>query len=164
VVLFAVALAPLAAHEGPPFPIALDRPAGPYRLSIWTDPDVGTGIVYVVLEALGDAAYARPSGVRVGVQPVSARLPETLYDAAPETVRRGGRYVTEVAFDRQEIWRIRALVDGPGGGGEVAAQVEATPPGTIGPLGLVVYAIPFLLLAAMWIRVALVRRRMTLPE
>ena len=27
------------AHDGPPFPILIDRVAGPYQLSIWTDPD-----------------------------------------------------------------------------------------------------------------------------
>ena len=28
-----------AAHDGPPYPIVSERLAGPYEVSIWTDPD-----------------------------------------------------------------------------------------------------------------------------
>ncbi|HEX2163472.1 MAG TPA: hypothetical protein VHM02_05945, partial [Thermoanaerobaculia bacterium] len=46
---FAAVLAalPAAAHEGPPYPIVVDRPAGPVLLSVWADPDVGTGTFHV---------------------------------------------------------------------------------------------------------------------
>jgi len=37
--LLAVAVAPLHAHSGPPFPIVSSRVAGSYIISIWTDPD-----------------------------------------------------------------------------------------------------------------------------
>ena len=38
------AAGPARAHQGPPFPILMDVPAGPYVASVWTDPDVGTGL------------------------------------------------------------------------------------------------------------------------
>jgi hypothetical protein len=154
-------IAPASAHEGPPFPILIDAPAGPYLVSIWTDPDVGTGTVFVVLDAPEGRPYRPPAKVRVGIAPVSGRLPETLYDARGEPVRRGGRFVALVPFDRQEVWRVRGLLDGPTGTIAVSAEVEATPVGSIGPIGLAVYALPFLVLVGLWIRLAVVRRRMT---
>jgi hypothetical protein len=151
---------PAQAHEGPPFPILVDRWAGPYLVSLWTDPDVGTGTVFVVLEAAGGAPYEPPRRVRIAVQPVSRRLPETVYDAETESVRRGGRYVALVSLDRPEVFRILARIDTESRAFEVGAEVEATPAVSIGPIGLLVYALPFLALAAIWIRVSIVKRRL----
>jgi hypothetical protein len=36
---FSTGPSPLSAHDGPPFPIVSDRVAGPYLISVWTDPD-----------------------------------------------------------------------------------------------------------------------------
>ena len=41
------------AHEGPPYPIIVDQPSGPYVITVWADPDVGVGTFYVTLEAAG---------------------------------------------------------------------------------------------------------------
>ena len=149
------------AHEGPPFPIIVDRAVGPYTVSVWTDPDIGIGTFYVILDAPRGHRFVAPSAVRVGVRPVSGRLPDAMYHAEPERVRRGARYVAEVAFDRGERWHVRVIIDGPEGGGELASEVEATPDGTIGPIGLVIYAFPFVAIAVLWWRAAVVRRRMT---
>ncbi|MDQ3698276.1 MAG: hypothetical protein M3373_09655 [Gemmatimonadota bacterium] len=147
------------AHEGPPFPIIVDRHVGPYVASVWTDPDIGIGTFYVVLEAADGMAFTEPAAVRVGVAPVSGRLAEVLYDARPERVRRGARFVAEVAFDRGEQWHVRVITEGPAGGGELTSQVEATPDVTLGPIGLVIYSFPFVLVAVLWWRVAVGRRR-----
>lgn len=148
-----------AAHDGPPFPIVVDEPMGAYVVSVWTDPDIGIGTFYVVIGSDGDGAFRPPDVVRVGVAPVSGRLAEAVYDAEPQEVRAGARFFTEVEFDRGEFWRVRVEVAGPDGRGEVSSEVEATPDGSIGPIGLVVYAVPFILVAALWIRVALARRQ-----
>lgn len=152
------------AHAGPPFPIVVDRQVGPYLVSVWTDPDIGTGLFYVVLESASGAAFTPPARVRVGVAPVSGRLAEVVYDGRAERVRRGARFLAEVAFDRGEHWNVRVIVDGPAGGGQFASQVEATPDGTIGPIGLLVYSIPFLLVALVWWRAAMARRHMSGPS
>ncbi|HEX8293582.1 MAG TPA: hypothetical protein VF570_17600, partial [Pyrinomonadaceae bacterium] len=50
---FALALACAAragAHEGPPYPILVDKNLGPSVASVWADPDVGTGTFFVILE------------------------------------------------------------------------------------------------------------------
>lgn len=150
------------AHEGPPFPILVDEIVGPYVVSVWTDPDIGIGTFYVVMDAGPDGEWVEPSVVRVAVEPVSGRLPEVGYDARPERSRGRGaaRYVTEVEFDRGEFWRVRIVIDSPAGGGELRSEVEATPDGTVGPIGLLIYSLPFILVAALWMRAVAVRRRM----
>lgn len=159
--LLAAAPRALIAHEGPPFPIILDASVGPWMVTVWTDPDIGIGTFYVVFEAAEGRPFVEPTSVRVGVRPVTGRLDEGVYDATPERVRRGARYVAEVEFDRGEFWDVRVVIEGPRGGGELTSQVEATPDGSIGPIGLVVYSVPFVLVALLWWRASVVRRRMT---
>jgi len=149
---------PAWAHEGPPFPILMDRLAGPYVASVWTDPDVGTGIFFVILEPPAGKSLPERTQVRIGVQPVSGRLHEVLYTAELQTNRQGTRYYTEAQFDRQEMWKVRVLLDGPDGGGELATEVEVTPDGTIGPIALVIYPLPFLAVGFLWLKAALRRR------
>lgn len=148
---------PAGAHQGPPFPILADRRTGPYTVSVWTDPDIGTATFFVVLEAPEDRRPP-PARVRVGVQPVSGRRAEAVFEAAPQPVRRGARYFAAVPLDRGGMWRVRVSLDGPQGRGLLTAEVEATPDGTIGPIGLVVYAVPFLAVGFLWLKAVLRRR------
>jgi len=41
----------MAAHRGAPTRIVADRRIGPYVASVWTDPEVGSGPMYIMLEA-----------------------------------------------------------------------------------------------------------------
>ncbi len=156
------AAVPARAHEGPPFPILMDQPAGPYVASVWTDPDVGTGIFFVVLEPSAEKTLPEGTRVRIGVQPVTGRLPEVLYTAEVQKAGKSARYYAEAKFDRQEMWKIRVLLDGSKGGGELATEVEATPDGTIGPIALLIYPLPFLAVGFLWLKAAL-RRRSGMP-
>src|SRR3954447_19141120 len=81
------------AHDGPPFPILLGEPAGPYKLSVWTDPDVGIGTFFVYVEA-SDGSSTEDVTVTVHVKPVNGRLPEAGYPAEP---RDEGRRVQHYA-------------------------------------------------------------------
>lgn len=141
--------AALHAHAGPPFPIVVDRPVGPWKVSVWTDPDIGTGVVFVIPE--GPSA---PKTVRVGAQPVDGSLPEAFY----ETERQGrpgeARYVAKVRFDHGGMWRLRATLDG----GSVQAEVEATPDGVLGPWEIALYLAPFLAVGFLWGKAVLRRR------
>lgn len=149
---------PAAAHEGPPFPILVDQKVGPYVASVWTDPDIGTGTFFVILEP--PKGHGLPSGtkVRVGVQPVSGRLAEVVYPAEPQPVRHGERHFTEVRFDQGGKWRVRVLLDGPRGGGELVSEVEPTPDGTLGPGELGLFLLPFLAVGFFWFKAVLSRR------
>lgn len=151
---------PLRAHKGPPFPLLMNVRVGPYTVQVWTDPDIGTGTFYIILDVPEGAAFPSPSAVRVGVRPVSGRLAEAVYDGASERVRQGARYAVKVQFDRGEMWDVRVIIAGPRGGGELTAQVEATPDGMIGPIGLVIYTIPFVLVGGLWIKAVMAKRRL----
>ena len=142
------------AHSGPPFPILVDQRVGPYVASVWTDPDIGTGTFFVILEAPKGGSLPAQAAVRIGVQPVSKRLPEVLYEAEPQSVKEGARYFTKVKFDKGGMWHTRILIDGS----ELRADVEPTPDGIIGPFASLVYALPFLGIGFLWIKAALRRR------
>src|SRR5689334_10703765 len=94
-------LAPIArAHEGPPFPLVVDQKADRYVVSVWTDPDVGTALFFVILNAPEPPADLR---VQIGVQPVSGRLPEAFYPMERENVQGRVQYRALVNFDAQEL-------------------------------------------------------------
>ncbi|HEV2855504.1 MAG TPA: hypothetical protein VHC97_22115 [Thermoanaerobaculia bacterium] len=152
-IVFLLGPLPARAHQGPPFPIVEDQRAGPYAVSVWADPDVGTGTFFVILDP---PARAR---VRIGLQPVSGRLPEKIYEAQPS----GDRYFASAPLDKAEMWRVRALLDGPEGGGELKAEVEATPDGTLGPWASLIYLLPFAGVGFLWLKAAM-RRRSPAPS
>jgi hypothetical protein len=148
------------AHEGPPFPIVMDRRAGPYVLSVWTDPDVGVekGKFFVIVEPAPGTNLPEELDVEVCVRPTSGRLAEACYSGTRQNLRDRVQYYAEVEFDQQEMWQVRVRVKGEGGTGEVTAEVEATPPG-YGAWDLLIYGFPFVLFGMLWLCVALRRRR-----
>lgn len=149
------------AHEGPPFPIIVDHEVGPYLVSVWTDPDIGIGTFFVVFDPVSGSSDLSDKirSVEVGVEPVSGRLNEVMYPSETQRTRSGARYFTEVEFDQGEMWKVRVVIDGEGWGDELNSEVEATPDGTIGPIAILIYAIPFLLVGFLWVRVILAKRQ-----
>lgn len=148
------------AHEGPPFAIIVDEDVGPYLVSVWTDPDIGIGTFFVVFEPKRDKHSMNDiSLVEIGVEPVSGRLNEAVYLFEEQPARSGARYWTEVEFDKGEFWTVRVKIEGKGFSKELYSEVEATPDGTIGPIGLLIYAIPFIGVGILWFRAIIVRRR-----
>jgi hypothetical protein len=146
------------AHEGPPFPIVMDRRAGPYVVSVWTDPDVGIGTFYVILAPAPRTTLSAEHKVEVCVQPASGRLAEVCYAGTRQSMRDRVQFFTEVEFDQQEMWNVRVRVSGSEGAEEVVAEVEATPPG-FGAWDLLIYGFPFILFGALWLYATLRRRR-----
>lgn len=149
----------LQAHEGPPFPIVVDHEIGSMLVSVWTDPDIGTGTFFVVFEAVGDSELPDDLTVDVGVRPTSGRLEEAIYRAEPQNVRTGARYFTEVAFDQGEFWDVRVMVESSAGSGVIRSEVEATPDGTLGPISLVLFLLPFLAVGFLWFKAAMRKRQ-----
>ena len=97
--------------------------------------------------------------IEIGVQPLTGRLPEVLYAAERVKSRGPVQYNAQAEFDRQELWRVRLVIQSSQGGGEATTQVEVTPPG-FGRWDLLLYLLPFLLVAFLWFRgVSRVRRR-----
>jgi len=133
------------AHEGPPFPLFVDQKVDPYVVSLWTDPDVGDALFFVIVNAQPPPDLQ----VQIGVQPDSGRLPEAFYPAERENVSGQVQYRTLVHFDAQELWRVRVRLLSAQGNAETVATVEATPPG-YGRWDLLVYLLPFLAVGALW--------------
>jgi hypothetical protein len=147
------------AHNGPPFPIIENKKVGPCIVALWTHPDVGTGAFYVFVEPAPGGNVPDDLKIQIGVQPATDRLPEKFYDAERVKSRGQVQYNALADFDRQELWRVRLLIQSSQGSGEATAQVEVTPPG-FGRWDLLLYLLPFLLLAALWFRgVSRVRQR-----
>jgi hypothetical protein len=140
-----------SAHNGPPFPIIENRKLGPCTVALWTHPDVGTGAFYVFVEPAPGGAIPDDLKIRIGVQPLTGRLPEVLYDAQRVKSHGPVEYNAQAAFDRQELWRVHLVLQSSEGGGEATTQVEVTPPG-FGRWDLLLYLLPFLLVAFLWFR------------
>ena len=151
VVLLLTLPTPASAHNGPPFPIIENKKIGPCIVALWTHPDVGTGAFYVFVEPAPGGSVPDDLKIKIGVQPATGRLPETFYEAQRVKSRGQVQYNAQADFDRQELWRVRLVLQSSQGGGEATAQVEVTPPG-FGRWDLLLYLLPFLLVAFLWFR------------
>jgi hypothetical protein len=150
-VLLLMSPMPASAHNGPPFPIIENKKIGPCIFALWTHPDVGTGAFYVFVEPSPGSALPDDLQIKIGVQPVTGRLPERFYDAGRVKSRGQAEFNAMADFDRQELWRVHLVVQSSQGGGEATAQVEVTPPG-FGRWDLLFYLLPFLIVALLWLR------------
>jgi hypothetical protein len=147
------------AHEGPPFPLFVDQKTGRYVVSVWTDPDVGTALFFVIINAEKPAELPADLRVQLAVQPVSGRLPEAFYSTVRENLQGQTQYRADVHFDAQELWRVRVRLESAAGNAETVATVEATPPG-YGRWDLLLYLVPFLAVGLLW-AMALLRKMKT---
>jgi hypothetical protein len=153
---------PLLAHAGPPFPIVSDRIAGPYRISVWTDPDAtddGTpaGQFWVYVDAV--AKEPLPPNTIVTVSIVARNRDGQVRSAvaSPEQGDTTRRFAT-LLMDHEGLYGVRTSVAGPLGSASVDADVEATydlrPP----PLTVALYLVPFVLVGGLWLKLLLRRR------
>jgi hypothetical protein len=140
-----------SAHNGPPFPIIENKKVGPCTVALWTHPDVGTGAFYVFVEPVQGGTVPDDLKIKIGVQPVTGRLPEKFYEAARVKSRGPAQFNAVADFDRQELWQVHLVIQSAQGDGEATAQVEVTPPG-FGRWDLLLYLLPFLLVAFLWYR------------
>lgn len=162
--VLAVVLAPARAnaHEGPPFPIVSNVVAGPYVVSIWTDPDTtddGTpaGQFWVVLHGAEGAEV--PADTRATVSIAPAGDPERAQAGRAEPVDGDlSRQFVALLMDHEGRFDVRVTVDGTLGPATVEAGVEATYDARPAPGLLILFAAPFVLVGALWLK-ALRRRR-----
>src|SRR5580693_8234449 len=110
VMLLLIASSPLGAHNGPPFPIISDKRVGPVVVSLWTHPDVGTGLFYVIVDPPPGGAIPPDMNIEIGVRPVTGRLAEVIYPTRLENLHGQVQYRTEAEFDQQELWHVRLIV------------------------------------------------------
>ena len=149
--ILAALCVPASAHIGPPFPIIENQRVGPVIISLWTHPDIGQGLFYVIVDPLPDSPIPKDLKVKIGVQPESGRLPETFYQANRDDTRNLVGYRTYADFDRDEFWRVRLVIESPKGKGEAFSRVEATPT-FMGRFALVFFSLPFVAVGYLWYR------------
>jgi hypothetical protein len=145
-----------SAHEGPPFPLFVDQKVGGYVVSLWSDPDVGDALFFVIVSQANQAQLPGDLQVQIGVQPASGRLPETFYAGVRESVSGQVQYRARVHFDAEELWRVRVRLQSSAGNAETITTVEATPPG-YGRWDLLLYLFPFLAIGVLW-AIAMIRK------
>jgi hypothetical protein len=149
--------APAWAHIGPPYPIIENRKIGNLTVSVWSNPDVGTGSFFIMIDPPKGTSVPADMKVQVIVQPVNGRLPEARYDAWREQLRNRVEFKAEVPFDKEETWRIRIVLASRQVAGETAVDVPVTP--TLGRWSLLFFLLPFLGIAAAWLRAIRVRQK-----
>ena len=160
VVALIALLAPRAgAHDGPPYPVFVDQVRGPFRISVWGDPDVGIGTFFIYLEPTGTTPLPNDCAVEMFVQPVDRHIPEAGYRATPREHRKGPlRFDAHVRFETEDSWRVRIRVSSAAGTNEVATVVAATPPGQGPVLDFILYLFPFVAIGFLFVKAALKRR------
>ena len=151
-----------SAHDGPPYPIVIDRVVGALSVSVWSDPDTtddgsAGGQFWVILAPVSGASPVEDPRVTVAVQ--SAEHPEargeiaaaregtdtSRWFAALPMANEGRFHVTVTIAHGQEIHRVEA-------------EVEATYDERPAPILLAIYAVPFVLAGVLWVKL-LARRR-----
>jgi hypothetical protein len=141
------------AHNGPPFPIIENRQVGPVVISVWTNPDVGKGSFFVMIDQPAGGTIPNDMKVDIAVQPLSGRLPEKSYATTREILNGQTAFKTLVPFDKQEMWRVRVRLTSAMGGGEAVTNVKVTPAG-FGNWDMLLYLLPFLAIGFLWFKAA----------
>jgi hypothetical protein len=150
--------APAWAHIGPPYPIMQDRKIGPLTVEVWSNPDVGIGSFFVVIDPPNGGSVPADMKVQVIVQPVSGRLPEKTYDAWRDKLRSRVEFKADVPFDKEETWRIRVVLASSQVSGEADTNVEVTP-ALLGRWDLLLFLLPFLGVGLLWFKAMTTRRK-----
>jgi hypothetical protein len=145
------------AHIGPPYPIMQNRKIGPFNVEVWSNPDVGTGSFYVIIDPPKGSSVPADMKVQVAVQPVSKRLPEAAYYAWREKLLDHVEFKADVPFDKEETWHIRVLLASSVANGETDTDVPVTPT-LLGRWNLLLFLLPFAGIGVLWFKAASVRR------
>ena len=160
----AVTTATLGAHDGPPFPILSNHVAGPYVISIWTDPDTtddaSPGGQFWIRLHRADGGSAVPAGTRarVAIRPLDRSGPEQAASANPVRGDITNQFAG-VVMDHEGRFAVHVQVDGPLGAASAQAQVDATYDLRPARPLLFLYLVPFVLVGILWGRLLLQRRK-----
>jgi hypothetical protein len=164
------ACVPAWAHIGPPYPIMQNRKVGPFNVEVWSNPDVGTGSFYVIVDPPKGSGLTVPADlkVQVAVQPVSKRLPVAVYNAWRDKLLDHVEFKTLVPFDKEEMWHVHIAFSSSTVNGEADTDVPVTPT-LLGRWDLLIFLLPFAGIGILWFKAASVkrnrgRRRRTAPK
>lgn len=160
----ALTAVPAWAHSGPPFPIVSTQVVGAYEVSIWTDPDTTddrtpAGRFWVTLRpAAHGAALPANTLVTLSIAPTD-RAGATLSGAADSIDRDPNRRFVTLLMDHEGRYSVHLAIDGALGRAELESAVDATYDLRPAPFMIFVFAMPFVLVGLLWIKLLLRRRR-----
>ena len=162
IVISLVGMSECSAHEGPPFPILMDRRLADYMVSVWADPDIGEARFFIVLESPdGGPPNKEPLCVSMWIEPLSGRLAREDVTVERQSLRNQLQFEARPYFDQQDEWNIGfRLTNRNGTSRELATRVTSTPPG-YGPWDIAIYLFPFLVVAGFWASAIMRRREFT---
>jgi len=153
----------LRAHSGPPYPIVSDRAAGPYVVSIWTDPDAtddrsAAGKFWVTIDPANRGTdLPEQTRARVTIRALD-RTGDEQSGAAEPVNRQANRQFVALLMDHEGPFSVSVHIDGPLGAADVSSQADATYDARPSPFMLVLALVPFLLAGGLWLKVLLRRR------
>jgi hypothetical protein len=154
---------PIGAHGGPPFPILSDRIAGPYKISVWADPDTtddgsAAGEFWVVLVPAADSIPI-PADTRASVAITPLDGAGSMRTGRTEPVDGDvSRQFVALPIDREGRLGVRITVSGALGAAEVETVVDAMYDERPPPVILALYLVPFLFAGFLGVKL-LIRRR-----
>lgn len=156
---------PVAAHSGPPFPLLSDRVTGPYRISVWTDPDAtddgsAAGQFWVMVSPVDGSELPSDTYAIVTIRPVDRAGPTRT--ARTSSVNGDiGRQFAALLMDHEGPYLAEVRIAGSRGAAEVEveAQVDATYDLRPARWLLALYVMPFLAVGFLWGKLLLARRR-----
>jgi len=153
----------LAAHSGPPYELIATRVEGPYKLSVWTDPDTtddgsAGGQFWVTLQKADGSTVPADTRARVSVSPAEGNGPIESGTTRPEKGNLSRQFVA-LSMDHEGRFNVAVEVNGSLGEAKVSGQVDATydlrPPRQL----MYLYIAPFVLFGFLWVKLLLRRRR-----
>jgi hypothetical protein len=153
----------VVAHAGPPFPLISDRVAGPYQVSIWTDPDAtddgSAGGQFWVMIRLLDGSPLPPDTralvtIRPADRPTSTQSVHTLAVDGDLS-----RQFAALLMDHEGPYRVEATITGGQGRAVLEASVDATYDLRPARWLLGLYLLPFLAVGFLWLKRLTSRRR-----
>lgn len=149
------------AHSGPPYPVVSGQAIGGYTVTVWTDPDTtddgsAQGKFWVTLRpAVGQAALDGATHVDVSIRAVDRVAPAVsargeLVKSAPTT------FYVALPMDHEGPFAVRVTIAGRG---SLDCEVQATYDLRPARFLLILYVMPFLVVAFLWGKLLLARRR-----
>lgn len=157
------------AHSGSPFPLVSNQVTGPYRVSIWADPDAtddGTpaGTFWVLLDAAQkDTALPGETRVTLAITPRDRPGPTLAASGRLSGAQLPRRFVAALLMNHEGPFAVGLTIDGPLGPAHVDTDTDATYDARPGPIGGILSLVPFLLAGGLWLKLFL-RRRAAAPR
>jgi hypothetical protein len=155
------------AHAGPPFPLISDRVAGPYQVSIWTDPDAtddgSAGGQFWVMIRLRDGSPLPPdTRALVTIRPADRPTPAQSVHALAVNGDLSRQFAA-LLMDHEGPYRVEAAITGGQGRAVLEASVDATYDLRPARWLLGLYLLPFLAVGFLWLK-RLTSRRRSIPN